>query len=88
MEELIFELLQKKNLIKDNEKIAYNEVNIEEDAVIIKGNKVGLIQLADYLVQIAISDKEYCHVHLDNSNFFDRANCEIIIVKNVEKKTP
>lgn len=81
MEELVFDLLKEKNLIQDEDVIAYNEVNIEEKEVIIKGNKLGLIQLADYFVQIAISDMDKQHIHLDDVNYFDKANCEMIIVK-------
>jgi len=81
MEELVFNLLKEKNFIKDEDVIAYNEVNAEANEVIIKGNKLGLVQLADYLVQIAISDKDSHHIHLDGDNYFDKANCEMIIVK-------
>ncbi|MCL2400901.1 MAG: hypothetical protein FWC91_14315 [Defluviitaleaceae bacterium] len=81
MEELVYELLKEKNFIKDEDIIAYNEVKVEADEVIIKGNKLGLIQLADYLVQIAISDRDKQHVHLDGDNYFDKSNCEMIIVK-------
>ncbi|AFM01691.1 hypothetical protein Desde_3407 [Desulfitobacterium dehalogenans ATCC 51507] len=82
MEELVFELLKTKGLVeeKDNS-IANNEIEINGNEVIIKGNKRGLILLADYLVQIAISDNTKQHIHLDIDNFFDKANCEMIISK-------
>ena len=81
MRELVFELLKEKSFIKDEDVIAYNEVNIEASEVVVKGNKLGLIQLADYLVQIAISDTDNQHVHLSGDNYFDKANGEMIIVK-------
>ena len=81
MEELVFDFLKERNLIQDNEMNAYNEVCAKSNAVVIKGNKFGLIQLADYLVQIAISDMDKHHIHLNNDNYFDKANCELIIVK-------
>ncbi|MCL2049743.1 MAG: hypothetical protein FWG87_13570 [Defluviitaleaceae bacterium] len=83
MEELVFEFLKERNFIKGEDVIAYNEVNIDGTDVVIKGNKLGLIQLADYLVQIAISDTDNHHIHLDGDNFFDNANCEIIIAKQL-----
>jgi hypothetical protein len=81
MEELVFDFLKEKNMIRDEEVIAYNEVNIDGSEVIIKGNKLGLIQLADYLVQIAISNMDKTHIHLDSENYFDKANCAMIISK-------
>ena len=81
MEELVFNLLKEKNCISDEDVIAYNEIHVEENEVIIRGNKLGLIQLADYLVQMAINDKDSHHIHLDGNNFFDKANYEMIILK-------
>ena len=81
MEEVVFDVLKKRNFIKDDENIAYNEVLIIENEVIIKGNKLGLIQIADYLVQISICEADNNHIHLDKGNYFDNANCEVIIIK-------
>ena len=81
MEELVLELLKKKNLIHEEDSVATNEVFINGNEVVIKGNKLGLILLADYLVQTAIGEKAKNHVHLDVDNFFDKANCELVISK-------
>ena len=82
MDELVFELLKTKDFVNEKEDlIANNEIQTNGNEVIIKGNKRGLILLADYLVQIAISDSAKQHIHLDIDNFFDKANCEMIISK-------
>jgi hypothetical protein len=82
MEELVLELLKTKGLVDEKDDlIANNEIEIYGSEVIIKGNKMGLILLADYLVQIAISESPKQHIHLDLNNFFDAANCELIITK-------
>jgi len=82
MEELVLELLKTKGLVDIKaDVIAKNEISINGNEVIISGNKRGLILLADYLVQIAISDASKQHIHLDIDNFFDAAACELIIAK-------
>ncbi|AEV66857.1 Imm32 family immunity protein [Acetivibrio clariflavus] len=82
MEELVFEMLKTKGLINDKDDlVANNEIEVNGNEVIVKGNKRGLILLADYLVQIAISDSLKKHIHLDIDNFFDKANCDLIICK-------
>ncbi len=82
MEELVFEILKAKGHVGENDdSIANNEIEINGNKIIVKGNKRGLILLADYLVQIAINDSTKQHIHLDIDNFFDKANCELIISK-------
>jgi hypothetical protein len=82
MEELVFDLLKTKGLFGEKDaSIANNEIEINGNEVIIKGNRRGLILLADYLVQIAVNDSTKQHIHLDMDNFFDKANCELIVSK-------
>ncbi|MEN2774178.1 Imm32 family immunity protein [Acetivibrio clariflavus] len=82
MEELVFEMLKTKGLINDKDDlVANNEIEVNGNEVIVKGNKRGLILLADYLVKIAISDSLNKHIYLDIDNFFDKANCDLIICK-------
>lgn len=82
MEELVFELLIKRGMIDIGaDSVATNQIRISGNEVIISGNTRGLILLADYLVQIALSDTPHKHIHLDFDNFFDTATCELIIAK-------
>jgi hypothetical protein len=82
MEEIVFEQLKNMGLFGEkDDPVAKNEIEVNKNEVIIKGNKMGLILLADYLVQIAIHYSTGQHIHLDADNFFDKANCELIIEK-------
>lgn len=84
MKELIYNHLKETGYIKEADgNVAYNEIELQENKnVVLKGNKLGLILLADYLIEIALSDRELTHVHLDADNFFDRSNVELIIGKS------
>lgn len=85
MEELIYKYLGSAGYIKESaEEIAINKINLQNKEVIISGNKLGLIMLADYLVEIALSDKDYTHVHLDIDNFFDESNVDLIVSKHIK----
>jgi len=88
MEEIVFALLKEKELISPQKgDKTYNEIELQKDGnVIISGNRLGLIMLADYLIEIALSEKEYAHIHLDEINFFDKANAELIIAKQQKSK--
>ena len=82
MKELVFELLMEKEMIDiEADSTAKNQISISDSEVIISGNRRGLILLADYFVQIALSNTPHKHVHLDIDNFFDAATCELIIAK-------
>lgn len=82
MEELVFEMLKAKRLVNDIDDLtANNEIEVNVNEVIVRGNKRGLILLSDYLVQIAVSDSINKYIHLDMDNFFEKANCELIICK-------
>lgn len=80
MYKLIEELVN--NNIINGEEIAFNEVKVSNNEVMIYGNRMGLILLADELLKIALEDKPNAHIHLDESNFFDKNTHELIISKN------
>lgn len=75
--------MKKEGYFDKNENIvAINQLRISpQNEVILSGNKHGLIMLADYIVNIALSDVSGTHLHLDAENFFDDANCDLIISK-------
>ena len=83
MRELVFNYLKDKKLIKYKESdIAINELKIDDNGnVVLEGNQLGLIMFADYLIEIALSNKESTHIHLDKENFFDVADGELILNK-------
>ncbi|NLW89002.1 MAG: hypothetical protein GXY43_04665 [Clostridiaceae bacterium] len=82
MEEIVLKQLKNMGLLGEKDDwVAKNEIEVNANEVIIKGNKIGLIMLADYLAHIAIHYNSGQHIHLDYDNFFDKANCELIIEK-------
>lgn len=84
MKQVIYNHLIENNIlsIRDAD-IAINSITLQDEKeVVISGNKRGLILLADYLVEIALSENSNEHIHLDNDNFFDDANVELIIEKS------
>lgn len=85
MGNIIFDYLAQQGLIEETESAkAQNEITIEDNrpTVVLKGNRLGLIMLADYLVSVALSKTDNHHIHLDMDNFFDKGNAELIIVNN------
>ncbi|MBR6949796.1 MAG: hypothetical protein IKH54_06415 [Bacilli bacterium] len=51
--------------------------------VLIKGSKADLIELADYIIGVALSDNEKDHIHLDNLTLISNDSIvnELIIEK-------
>lgn len=79
MKNLIYNYLLKEGLLQTNESdLALNCIKKTTDEVILSGNKLGLIILADYIVSVALENKSY-HIHLDELNFFDNSNTQLII---------
>ena len=79
MQQLIYEYLRKSGLFRtDSNDLANNSIKVTKDEVVLTGNKLGLIMLADYIVNIALSDAG-SHIHLDLDNFFDIADSQLII---------
>jgi hypothetical protein len=82
MPDLIFNYLKQSGFINENENItATNLMEIRNNEVVISGNKQGLILLAEYFVAAAISNANEDHIHLDELNFFDKTNGQLIICK-------
>ena len=84
MKEIIFNLLKKEGYLRSDNRnsIALNKIKFEDKSVLIEGNKLGLILLSEYILQIALSELNNDHIHLDDLNFFDEANVELIISKS------
>ena len=61
----------------DETNISFNSFKYDGN-VVLSGNRCGLIILADYIISTALSD-ESTHIHLDQDNFFNTAEDELII---------
>ena len=78
---IVSDYLTEKGVISDEtDKFATNTIKLlSEREILIAGNRIGLIVLADYIVRVALADFSGWHFHLDESNFFDDTNLELII---------
>jgi hypothetical protein len=81
MKRLFYEYTKREGIISDDKISAKNSIEIKNNSVIISGNTKGLVLLIDYFIEIALNDEDN-HIHLDESNFFDKAEVELIIEKN------
>ena len=90
IENIIQKFLQKNNKLsfeKDGY-IAINKLKSFNDEVVLSGNKLGLILFADYVLSVALSSGEGCHIHLDENNFFDMSDKKLIIeLEDSEKQS-
>lgn len=51
-------------------------INNNKKEILIKGSKLDLIELADYIISVALSKKENDHIHIDNLTLINE-NSEI-----------
>ena len=80
--ELINYLKSTGQLSDDLPLIAYRAVELcNDNTVVISGSKLGLLSIAEIIVKVALSNNNYDHLHLDDTNYFDKANIEIVIEK-------
>ena len=75
-----------KKLIEDNySNDNYEGINISmiNNELLIKGNKSDLLELANYIVDVALSDNNNDHIHLDKNTLMsnDSNINELIIEK-------
>jgi hypothetical protein len=86
MENLVYNYLIENNMLPDKVgKCATNSLNIcNNKDIVLSGNCLGLIELADYILNVALSNVDNYHVHLDETNFFDDTKLELVILKQKE----
>ena len=62
------------------------EIRIDQDELVLKGSKQDLLELADYIRNVAESPKKQDHIHLDNLTLISkRSNIKNLIVEKEEK---
>ena len=86
MHQIVLNHLQESGtLTLENGDITTYSIKVSDSNIVISGNKLGLILLADYIVDIALSTFNGSHIHLDELYFFDEMDKELIIELNDEK---
>ena len=87
--------MKKKNIIKeiiketDNDKETMTGIEIENNnnEIIIKGDKNSLLELADYIISVSLSNTSNAHVHLDELTIInEKSNIKNLIIEKIEKK--
>ena len=62
-------------------------INYENDEIVIKGNKIDLEELSDYIKKIALSNYNINHIHLDNLTIVnDNSNIKNLIIEKDDIK--
>jgi len=80
MEQIIFNYLEEKGEIESiKNDCGEISLKISDNDIVIAGNRLELIMLADYILNVALADFDGWHIHLDESSFFDKADKELII---------
>ena len=87
--------MKKKNIIKeiikdiDNDKETMTGIEIENNnnEITIKGDKNSLLELADYIISVSLSNNSNDHVHLDELTIInEKSNIKNLIIEKIEKK--
>ena len=47
------------------------KISLDNNELLIKGSKLDLIELADYINSVALSEKEKDHLHIDDLTLID-----------------
>ena len=57
-------------------------INSYENELVIKGSKLDLIELADYIVSVAVSDNNSDHIHIDNLSLLNNeSNIKDLVIE-------
>jgi len=86
MRQLIFDYLEEKGIIESikNDHGAISLKASDKD-IVVSGNRLELIMLADYILNVALADFDGYHVHLDELNLFDEVSKELIVALKLTK---
>ena len=58
------------------------DISSNKDEVVIKGSQIDLIELADYIVSVALSDNDTDHLHLDDLTLINKnSNIKNLIIE-------
>lgn len=75
-----------KEYLKDSEIDNYSNgliISSNNDEVLISGSKLDLIELCDYILSIALEEKDN-HIHLDNLSLIsDKSNIKELVIEKV-----
>ncbi len=79
MKNMVLEYLKEKNYQLDSSNSFGIKLSLLDDELLIKGSQIDLIELADYILDLALSENEKDHLHLDELTLINNDS----IIKNV-----
>ena len=68
----LFKILKDNNYEIENSNSNGLNISFNDNEVAIQGDKTYLIELANYIVNIALSDNEKDHIHIDELTLIDK----------------
>ena len=87
MKQLVLEYLKDCNYDLTSGDSKGINISLEDDELLIKGSKLDLIELADYVVNVAISDVQNDHIHLDDLTLIgNNSSIKSLIIEKKDNK--
>lgn len=78
---MLYDFLKEKGYEIDNKSNGIN-INYDNNDLVIKGNKYDLIELANYIINVAISNNAKDHLHLDDLTIInEESNIKNMIIE-------
>ncbi len=78
---MLYDFLKEKGYEIDNKCNGIN-INYDNNDLVIKGNKYDLIELANYIINVAISNNVKDHLHLDDLTIInEESNIKNMIIE-------
>ncbi len=86
---MIKKILEEKGVQWENKSSNGIKLSLQNDELVIKGNESDLIELADYIVKIALSNQKQDHLHLDELTLIHHESTikNLIIEKDEEESS-
>lgn len=80
MKQMIFDYLESKGII-DSIRSEHGTISltVSDNDIVIAGNRLELITLADYILNVALADFDGWHLQLDELNLFDKAEKGLVV---------
>ena len=84
--EIIDYLSDKKTDVNTADSIGI-DISLNNNELLIKGSKIDLLELANYIVNIALSNNAFDHLHIDNSTLVtDSSSIQELIIEKTNNK--
>ena len=69
---IILRYLKEKNFDLSSSDLPGITISLDNNELVIKGSKLDLIELANYIVNLALSNNNRDHIHIDDLTLIDK----------------